>query len=180
MTEFFALAAFAGSHANPLDSAVATLIYNGFELVHRDSTSAVLTGPGMSSTHQNPLLGASKVTLQLRDHALEAAAELGGVDYMRRFLMRFPFLLGLGLGLLFAVVGGLHFGRQHGIGFGVPWAPGWRWLIVAFGGAMLPVTPWLVLSPLMSRMILKRTQRALEVLVRNAVRWAAPTENNAR
>jgi hypothetical protein len=180
MTEFFTSAAVEESHAHALEAAVATCIYNGFELVQRDAISAVLTGPGMYSTHQNALLGATKVTLQLRDHALEAAAELGGVDFMRRFLMRFPFLLGLGLGLLFAVVGGLHFGRQNGIGFGVPWAPGWRWLVVAFGGAMLPVTPWLVLSPLMSRMILKRTQRALEVLVRNAVRWAAPTPDNAR
>lgn len=87
---------------------------------------------------------------------------------MRKFLMRFPFLLGLGLGLFFGIVGGLIFGQQFGIGFGVPWAPGGRWLIIAIIGAMIPVSPWLVLSPLMARKIRNRTCTALQVLVDNA------------
>ena len=91
---------------------------------------------------------------------------------MRRFLMRFPFLLGLGLGLFFGVGGGLMFGQLFGVGFGVPWAQGWVWMLLALGFAMLPVTPWLVLSPMISKWIRTRTQNALQTLVRNAVLMA--------
>jgi hypothetical protein len=116
-------------------------------------------------------LGASKIDLRIDDNTLHVHAELGGVDSMRRFLMWFPFLLGLGMGLLFCV-GGLLFGRQFDVGFGMPWAQDWQWMLVAIGGAMLPVAPWLVLSPLIARMIRSRTHRALETLAGNA-RFAA-------
>lgn len=117
--------------------------------------------PGLNSTRQNPLLGASKIYLALDGHQLRLDAELGGVDSMRRFLMRFPFLLGLGLGLFFGIGGGFMFGRQFGVGFGVPWAQGWTWMFFSIGVAMLPVAPWLFLSPMMSNMIRTRTQNAL-------------------
>jgi hypothetical protein len=83
--------------------------------------------------------------------------------------MRFPFMLGLGLGLFFGVFGGVAFGRQFGVGFGVPWAQGLTWMLFAIGIAMLPVTPWLFLSPMMSKMIRTRTQNSLTTLVTNAV-----------
>ena len=152
-----------------LQAALVTLTNNGFAIVNRDENSADLTGPGLNSTRQNPLLGASRIHLLLQGQQLRLDAELGGVDSMRRFLMRFPFILGLALGLLFGVVGGFTFGRQFGVGFGVPWAQGWTWLLVAIGGAMLPVSPWLFLSPMMSNMIRTRTQNALATLVQNAV-----------
>ena len=95
-------------------------------------------------------------------------ADLGGVDTMRRFLTWFPLLLGLGLGALFAVVGGVLFGRHFEVGFGVPWAQGALWVIVALGFGLLPVAPWFVISPLVVRLTRKRTQRALDVLANNA------------
>jgi hypothetical protein len=155
-----------------LQAALAILTNNGFSIVDRDDHSASLDGPGLNSTRQNPLLGASKIHLELQGQQLRLDAELGGVDSMRRFLMRFPFLLGIGLGLLFGVIGGLVFGRQFGVGFGVPWAQGWTWMLIAFGGALLPVTPWLFLSPMMSNMIRTRTQDALTTLVKNAVQMS--------
>jgi len=158
-----------GSSEGVLEFAIATLANNGFAITYRDATSATLTGPGLNSTRQNPILGASRITLVRRGSTFYAEAELGGVDTMQRFLMWFPFLLGLGLGLFFCVGGGLIFGRQMGVAFGVPWAPGWQWMVVAMGGAMLPVAPWLILSPLMVNMIRKRTQNAIETLVHNAV-----------
>lgn len=103
-----------------LQAALVALTNNGFAIVKRDGKSVDLTGPGLNSTRQNPLLGASRIHLELHGHELSLEAELGGVETMRRFLMRFPFMLGLGL--YFGVVGGIAFGRQFGVGFGVPWA----------------------------------------------------------
>ena len=155
-------------------AALVTLTNNGFTIVNRDEKSADLTGPGLNSTRQNPLLGASRIHIELQGQKLCLDAELGGVDSMRRFLMRFPFILGLGLGLFFGVGGGIAFGRQFGVGFGVPWAQGWTWLLVAIGGAMLPVTPWLFLSPMMSNLVRTRTQNALATLVQNSIQMQKP------
>ena len=152
-----------------LQAALATLTNNGFAILKRGKTSVDLTGPGLSSTKQNPLLGASAIHIELHGQKLDLDGDLGGVDSMRRFLMRFPFMLGLGLGLFFGVFGGFAFGRQFGVGFGVPWAQGLTWMLFAIGIAMLPVTPWLFLSPMMSKMIQTRTQNALTTLVTNAV-----------
>lgn len=158
-----------------LQAALVTLTNNGFTIAKRDATSASLNGPGLNSTKQNPLLGASSIRLEMRGQQLCLDAELGGVDTMRRFLMRFPLFLGLGLGLLFGVVGGLIFGQQFGVGFGVPWAPGWKWMLVAFGGSMLPVAPWLFLSPMISNLVRNRTESALTALLQNAIQLSRPS-----
>jgi hypothetical protein len=154
--------------ADSLHSAVTTLTHQGFRIVRRDASSATLTGPGLNSTRQNPLLGATEVNIRIANAALHLDAELGGVDFMRRFVTWFPLLLGLGLGLLFVVVGGVLLGQHNGAGFGVAWAQGWRWILVAMGAAMLPVLPWLLLSPMIARRILHSTQAAFETLVSNA------------
>jgi hypothetical protein len=162
-----------------LQFAVTTLTNNGFAITHCDSASATLTGPGLNSTRQNPILGATKVDLRVADHRLHVDAELGGVETMRRFLYWFPLSLGAGLGLLFGVVGGVLFGRQFGVDFGVPWAQGWQWLLVAMAGSTLPVAPWLVFSPTIARWIQNRTQRAIETLAHNAT-FARDFECNCR
>lgn len=168
VTTFTTSAIVAGLTDDVLKSAVATLTTNGFEITHYDKTYVSLVGPGLNSTKQNPILGASKIALRLNGKRLEAEVELGGVDAMQRFLMWFPFLLGLGLGIFFGIGGGFLFGQIFGVGFGVPQAQGWKWMLVAVGGAMIPVSPWLILTPILCRMIRKRTQNAVEVLVRNA------------
>jgi hypothetical protein len=169
MTTFTTSIATQGSSDGVLQSAISTLTHNGFAITHRNATSVSLAGPGLNSTRQAPLLGASKITLHLTDDTINAHAELGGVDSMRRFLVRFPLLLGLGLGLFFGVVGGLLIGQQSGVGFGIGAIQGWKWMLLALGGSMLPVAPWLILSPLIAKSIRKRTQNAIEILVRNAV-----------
>ena len=164
MTTFSTSATVLGTPARALHSAVTTLTNNEFAIVHCDDARATLTGPGLNSTRQNPLLGATRIDLRVDDNRLDVDAELGGVDSMRRFLTWFPLLLGAGLG---AVAGGLFF-SQFGDDLDLPWAEGWQRILFAVGAAMLPVAPWLVLSPMMARWICNRTQRALETLVNNA------------
>lgn len=155
-----------------LHAALSILTNNGFTIVTRNESTACLTGPGLNSTRQNPLLGASKIQLVLQEDRICLDAELGGVDSMQRFLVRFPLILGLGLGMIFGVGGGVLFGQQFGIGFGVPWARGWSWMLFAVGTALLPIAPWLILAPLLAGAIRQRTQLALNTLVSNAVLMA--------
>ena len=152
-----------------LTKVVRSLTSVGFSVVKQDERRVELRGPGLRSTKQNPLLGATKIELRSTNRSVQMDAELGGVQTMQKFLTWFPPLLGLTLAVLFTLGGGITFGQAFGIGFGVPWAPGWKWIVVSFGFAFLPILPWLVLSPLMIRMIRKRTILALEKLLQSAI-----------
>jgi hypothetical protein len=171
MATFSTSATVAGNPAHALRSAVTTLTNNNFAIVHCDDASATLTGPGLNSTRENPLLGATRVDLRVAGNRLDVDAELGGVDSMRRFLNWFPLLLGASLGLLFAVVGGSFFGAFGG-NPDLPGGERWQRLLFALGAGLLPVAPWLVLSPMMASWIRNRTHRALETLANNAAHTA--------
>lgn len=110
---------------------------NGFELI----------GPGMRSTHENPLLGVSSGACRIQGPTLELAVEFGGARMMQWFLLCFP----IGLGILLALVFSFTIG-------------GWT----AITTPQLAVAPWLVLSPLMSRWIYKRTESTVETAMQNA------------
>jgi hypothetical protein len=166
--DYIKTTAFSGPAERVLAAAITTLTNNGFAIVDRSDVEATLVGPGFNSTRQNPLVGASQIKIAARSHTLHVTAELGGVESMRRFLMRFPFLLGLGLGAFFAVFGGVLFGQLFGVGFGVPGMAGWRWAALTLAMGMLPSVPWIVISPMMIRRIRERTHRALDVLVSNS------------
>jgi hypothetical protein len=141
----------------------------GFKILSCDQNRAELQGPGMNSTKQNPLLGATTIQVRRSDSGIKLDATLGGIATMERFLKWFPLGLGLLLGTLFAFVGGMGFGQQFGIPFGVPWAQGLNWIIVAYTFALLPITPWFFISPWMVNMIRRRTTEALKTLLHNAV-----------
>lgn len=168
MRAYSATASVLGSPESALQSALTTLTHCGFRILHRESSSVTLEGPGLNSTRQNPLLGASVVHLRADADRIDLQAELGGVERMTKFLYRFPLGLGIGLGLVFGVIAML-VGQSIGNVFDLPgWMQGWRIALVAMPLALLPVTPWIIISPLMSQMILRRTERALETLLHNA------------
>lgn len=150
-------------------NAIQVLESVGFKILSCDKQRAELQGPGLNSTKQNPLLGATAIQLHCLYDSIKLQASLGGVATMEYFLRWFPIGLGLVLGTLFALVGGVVFGRANGIPFGVPWAPGLTWLLVAYTLAFLPVMPWFFIAPWMTRMIRKRTTLALETLLQKAV-----------
>lgn len=139
------------------------LLAVGFEKVSGKAEQIAYEGPGMRSTRQNPLLGASRIELTSERQGFQLAAELGGVRQMQRFLKWFPISLGLGLFLVLGPILGIVFGQAFGVGFGAPFAAGGNWWLLSTL-ALLPVAPWLVLSPLMGRGIERRSRRALDRL----------------
>jgi hypothetical protein len=151
-----------------IDSAKVTLASVGFRIQEKSDELLDCTGPGLRSTRQNPLLGASRIVLRVANGHLTLDAELEGVYFMQRFVRWFPIALGLGLGVVLGIVQGIVLGRQAGIDFGVPWAPGWKWMALTIAGCLIPVSPWLVLSPMIARSLERRTRSALDTLLVNA------------
>jgi hypothetical protein len=158
---------FEGDMGKALDAAVTTLTPLGFVVAGKKLSMVELAGPGLRSTRQPPILGASLIVLDGDRGRLTLEAELGGVATMRRFLYLFPLAMALGFAVLFGLGMGVLFGRQFGVGFGVPAAPRWDWLNFALPAAVLPLSPWVVLSPLLARRTRQRTIRALDGLLTN-------------
>jgi hypothetical protein len=163
--EYARTIAFQGDPGKAMDAAAAMLTPLGFVITQKRLTSLELAGPGLRSTRQAPILGATTIVLKGDHGRMTLEAELGGVAAMRRFLYLFPTGLGAAFVLVFGVGMGFLFGRQFGVGFGVPWAPGREWLYFAVPLSLLPLSPWLVLSPLMARRTRRRTIAALDVFL---------------
>lgn len=168
MSAFSTSAVLTTPTAHALQAALSILTNNGFAIVSRDENSASLTGPGLNSTRQNPLLGASKIHLIQDGDRLRVDAELDAAERFQRFLSSIPWCAGLGAALLHASLG-LQFGWKFGVGFGVPGSSGWSWLLMSLGIGLLSGGPWFVFSPWMSGMIRANTEQALKNLVTNAV-----------
>lgn len=148
--------------------ATVILCQNGFKIERQNTNGIVLSGPGLQSTRQNPLLGASQVELSAERTTLALEAELGGVDSMRRFLIVLPLALGMVFFSLSIVTGGVVVAVNFGQAKQMLADPGhwWLWLMPLW--PVWPIAPWMVLGPLMSRWMRSRTERALETLVHNA------------
>lgn len=71
---------FSGDSQRLLAAASTILMTNGFEVVRQDRQQIEFVGPGLNSTRQNPLLGASRVVVRVQDGRLSVDAELGGVE----------------------------------------------------------------------------------------------------
>lgn len=133
--------------AKALQTLQQIFIHNNFSVKPHGDNGFELIGPGLNSTEQNPLLGISKGACRLQGSTIELVVELGGVQFMKRFVLFFPFGLGILLSAVFLLTMG-------------------GWLAVAT--PILAVSPWLVLSPLMSRWIQKRTESAIETALQNS------------
>jgi hypothetical protein len=145
---------FDGNTAKAFDLALSALTPLGFQAVTRDALSLELVGPGMNSTRQSALLGASRIQITRSGRELAIEAELGGVEWMGRFLVLFPIGLCLFLAVLFFVVFSLLFNNR-------------LWVIpvvaVTGGNALL----WLFLAPYLTRVIKARTCRGIDALLNN-------------
>lgn len=133
----------------------ATLILTalGFRLVEQDDSSASFAGPGMSSSRQPGLVGASYLRIAADGETLTIEAELGGAKTMERFVTWFPPSLGALLGVTLG---------------GAFWPVfGWQAATAVFSFAFLSVLPWKIISPLFVRRIRSRTTQALDTLLGN-------------
>jgi hypothetical protein len=149
-----------------LQAALVILTNNGFAIITRDKCSVSLTGPGLNSTRQNALSGATKIYISIDGNQLKLDAEVGGP--VQRFVNRIPLFAGLGSGLLLCILG-LVFGQKFGVGFGVPAAPGWTWILITIFCSLFFSLLWLNFSSMMSYMIKGNTEDALSNLINNAV-----------
>jgi hypothetical protein len=53
---------FSGDTSRAFDLAIASLTSIGFRVTNRESRAVAFRGPGMNSTRQSPLLGATAIT----------------------------------------------------------------------------------------------------------------------
>lgn len=151
---FTAARAFQGNPEAMWRFAETLLAAIGFRITNRTPDAMHFEGPGMHSSRQNPLLGATRIHLRCSGRELELDADLGGVQRLARFVVWFPVLLPLALGVLFFAV----FSAQFGPG---PWM--WGVGLATGGNAAL----WFVLGPWMAHRLRIRTLQALEILLDN-------------
>lgn len=154
---------------------MAILTTNGFAVSEKNSLAIEFRGPGMNSTRQNPILGATRIRISTDTDRLVLDAELGGVERMKRFLTVFPASMAVGFAIFFGIGMGIWSGQIFGVGFGVPFLQGWHWTLAIVPIAVLPLCPWLILSPMMTRALAAKTSRALDTLLTN-IEAAARTD----
>ena len=147
-------AAFSGDPEKAFGLAESALTGIGFRIGERTARSVEFIGPGMKSTRQSALLGASRIVVRSSHGELALEADLGGVASMSRFVLLFPIGLVLCLGAVLSAVYAVQFGPGMWIGG-----------LAAIIGVNTVV--WLVLGPLMARSIRLRTCRALDALLAN-------------
>src|SRR5205085_9122934 len=133
---------FTGRTAKALDIAKSTLLPLGFQVVSSSDYELRATGPGLNSTRENQLKGISEAAIIVRSSAIEMKAVLGGVRKMKMFLTLFS----LGMALLFLTVFGV-------LALSIPTFRHW-WVFLI---PLAALAPWLFISPMMIRMIERRT-----------------------
>jgi len=144
--EYIKTMPFEGDGESAIKIARSIFANNNFIIESLSNLEIVAKGPGMQSTKQNPLLGASRVRIAIESSFITLSAELGGVKWMRNFLFVFPPSLALLLSITFFILPIASFAAF------IPW---------------LAVLPWVFLSPLVARWIKKRTLSALDTMLHN-------------
>ncbi|MCI0642860.1 MAG: hypothetical protein L0Y72_09380 [Gemmataceae bacterium] len=150
-------APFDGNAAKAFDLATAALTSLGFRTVARSNAMLEVEGPGMMSSRQSALLGASRIKISHGNRQLDLEAELGGVRRLARFVTWFPLGLSLALAVILSVVFSMTQNKEDTWIFPVA--------AVACGNAAI----WLVAGPLMVRHIHRRTCRDIDTLLQNMV-----------
>jgi hypothetical protein len=104
-------------------------------------------GMGMTSNKQDPLTGATDITVEFKSSEIVLSAFLGGLRTMTNFIYYFPWGLLLYLAITFIIIGDFKLGSI--------------WILVGCG------LPWLFLSPLIAKSMKKRVTYALKAFITN-------------
>ncbi|MDE3271862.1 hypothetical protein [Pseudoalteromonas sp. G4] len=122
-----------------------TLLPNGFRVIKKDDTSIEFTGRGMNSTKEDPIRGATKISLMAKSGLLHLNANLGGVLFMSLFVCLFPPLLILSLS---------YFNSSD-------------------SGVLNLLWIWLVMGPMIAYWIRQRTVKSLKIMLENTIAYQA-------
>jgi len=140
-----------GEHAFGI--ALQTLLPLGFQVEAQGSSHLIVSSKGFRSTRQHPLQGITRAEFNASRSALTVKAELGGVDWLARFIL----ILVLGMAafdtLLFT-----------GLWYFLDELHQSTWMLAIPLASFLP---WIFLAPYMIRMFKKRTVDALKTLLDN-------------
>ncbi len=128
----------------------------GFRLTDRAVDSREWVGPGMNSTRENALRGASRVRVSDAGGERAVVADLGGVAWLSRLITVLPIGIVLGVGVVLAVV----FSLLLGPGF---------WLAIVAAVVVANTALWLLLGPLIAGRFRARTTRTLDALLAKMV-----------
>lgn len=143
---------FAGNGAKALDVARAAFVGQSFQIVSSSDSELRVTGPGLSSTRENPLKGLSEASIVVRADSIEVRALMGGAQKLKTFVRVFPLALACLFMIVFGVIAWLVPVMRHA----------WIFLI-----PLLALSPWLFLAPLIGRSIDRRTRQAVDTLLSN-------------
>jgi len=139
--------AFRGNAKKALDVAMATFIPHGFRIVEHNETSVKLAGSGTLWTKgQAPLAGVSEASVFAGGGELSIKAEFGGV----RKSIIYAVLLILVIAASFIAMFGITFGKQEPVYI-----------------ALLSLSPWPIILPLMAVWMKSRVSKALDALLNN-------------
>ncbi|MHC4362844.1 MAG: hypothetical protein ACYSTZ_08460, partial [Planctomycetota bacterium] len=137
--------------AKALEGITGVFVQSSFQIVEKSETTVELTGPGMISSRQDPLVGISKIRISRTSGSLSVEAQF---DSIRR-LIKYIAVFIVCMGVFFVILFGILFTSQ-----GQPMG-----IIVLI--SLAPFAPWPVLLPLIMRWLKSRTSRALDVLLSN-------------
>ncbi len=124
---------------------------HGFKLEENESNELIVTGKGMNSSRQNPIRGLTKGKLIFSNTEINFSGELGGVEFMKKFLYFFPPFLALVIIVPLAITAYL---KKDFPTFGL-FIP------------LLAISPWIFLAPMMAGSIKKKTEFEIETLLSN-------------
>jgi len=137
--------------ASALKVVSSVLVQHDFQIGERNETAIELTGPGMTGSRRNPLVGISTIRIFKSSGSLSVEAQFGSI----RKLLRYIALFIVGMGVFFLVLFAISFTRQG--------QPLGRIVLIS----LAPLAPWPVLLPLIMIWLKSRTTRALDVLLNN-------------
>ncbi len=143
---------YTGSAEEAFGIAEKTLLPLGYKLEYQGSDTLDAVGPGMRSTKQPALLGATLLQFVAGGKEIHLRATLGGVRSMRNFLV--SLIAGLGLFFLLLVAA---------ISLSDAFPSRLTFMV------LLPLVPWVVIGPIMIRAVRTRTTNAIDTLMENMV-----------
>lgn len=141
---------FSGKTQAAISSIETTLLPNNFKVTKATPTAIELKGPGLRSSKENPIRGASEIKIEVRNGKLHLEAALCGIRFLAIFIVAFPLLLMGVLSFLPVILAGGDFGEFN-------------------PAILLIMSPWVFISPMAIVWMRKRAIRALDDMLDNAV-----------